>query len=455
MGSHRWGAPGYMKYTVLLMHFIGGPAVCFGISTAIVTFLLRVYVIDLPTFPARDEGFLGTSEISLWEFAAGVLGTSIGLAFGHVFCRCSPGFLDVACIHQTDAVKKTAAIKALPGFILASQKLFVMWEPMYFTRGWCCFELAVFKALKTDGQLALFPLELYMLMTVMALATMVGACFTLLIWLLLPGFLAWLIGMGVNVAIGTTVAASAAQKVKNDRRTLVEQLETFSIETSQIAVESDRVLILEEVGRLFEGGIDAFNNTVREEVRKEVVDTFFAQRAMISYQLACIPFFPTILMFVSFACSFRQNPWEFHFIIALHAICTQFVIGPCLIAMAMSLGKRWNADSALNDHMEWWGPVVSINRYHVSISLMFWVLGVAGSAGWLFPAMIASGNAFFGLRPWHAIFIEVAFSACYSSRIPYVFGRRKLERSRTTNDESIASTVESITRTSSGTQRAF
>jgi len=373
-------------------------------------------------------GCLGTSEMSLWEFAFGVLGTSIALAFGHIFSRCDFGFLDAVCIHQTDTAKKTAAIKALPGFVIASEKLFVMWEPAYLTRGWCCFEIAVFKALKPDGEFRLFPLELYMLMLLLSVVNTLLICLGLLIWLLVPGASTLTIIFSGGHVFGPMVMAGAAEKAKSDRQKLVEQLETFDIEAAEIHVESDRALILEEVEHLFEDGIPAFNKTVRVNIRKQVVEMFFAQRSLISYPLALIPFVPMTIFWILIAGSFRHSPWEFHAVIALYAICYQFAFAPCVMATILGCSKRWAKDSARRDHMEWWSPLVSIKMHHIAIGFLIGVTYmIIFPVFLLLPATIASGKAFFGLRPWHAVLFEVVHTALWFSRVPSVFKNRKVE----------------------------
>jgi hypothetical protein len=60
--------------------------------------------------------------------------------------RWHPGyvFLDCACINQVDASKKMAGIGNLASFLGSSSTLLVLWDERYFTRLWCCYEIAAF-----------------------------------------------------------------------------------------------------------------------------------------------------------------------------------------------------------------------------------------------------------------------------------------------------------------------
>ena len=48
-----------------------------------------------------------------------------------------------------------------------------------------------------------------------------------------------------------------------DINTLVSQLETFDVGKCNVAVESDRKVILERINELYEGGVPEFNNTLQ------------------------------------------------------------------------------------------------------------------------------------------------------------------------------------------------
>ena len=188
--SHSWGTPGYMKYVALLLHFFGSWVVVLATLLSLGTVLFQAFIFELPIYAVHREDDFGLSaEIRLWEFGAGVLAVGLVLAFGPSFSGGTAGFLDVACIHQTDLQKKVAGIKGLAGFIDMSQSLFIMWDPDYFSRGWCCFEVAAYLALKAESEvhIKLFSLELYLTVAYMFLINVVLTAIEILAIPFMPG----------------------------------------------------------------------------------------------------------------------------------------------------------------------------------------------------------------------------------------------------------------------------
>ncbi|CAE8605173.1 unnamed protein product [Polarella glacialis] len=59
-------------------------------------------------------------------------------------------FLDCLCINQGDAELKQAGIDSIGAYLRNSDSMLVLWAPEYFTRLWCCFELAVFMEKSTN-----------------------------------------------------------------------------------------------------------------------------------------------------------------------------------------------------------------------------------------------------------------------------------------------------------------
>jgi hypothetical protein len=140
--------------------------------------------------------------------------------------------------------KKQQGIQGLPAFILNSQQIFIMWDSMYFTRGWCCFELAVFKALRPDDPIRIFPVELQMVMIFQGLLITLMAYVQLWLSPVFPGVWGWDVTTSTCVFILSVTQASSASKCTADRKELIEQLETFDIEQAKMTVESDRTVIL-------------------------------------------------------------------------------------------------------------------------------------------------------------------------------------------------------------------
>ncbi|CAE8667918.1 unnamed protein product [Polarella glacialis] len=156
--SHSWRTSRRAKYAALLYHTSLFPAVCAGLAAGILAFALQVQGI-LPPFglamrPPPRESLPGSMWCQLmggctffvilvmWarlvELAKSTRGTKVSC------------FLDCLCINQGDAELKQAGIDSIGAYLRNSDSMLVLWAPEYFTRLWCCFELAVFLEKSTN-----------------------------------------------------------------------------------------------------------------------------------------------------------------------------------------------------------------------------------------------------------------------------------------------------------------
>jgi hypothetical protein len=190
--SHSWGSPGYQKYFSLLIYEAGLPAMVAAMVAGLAMLLGQKFGRKLP-FMVVEGAFDPVFEVyelakreqdpaasaccycpptpppppltlpyvlafappryqesQPWEFLCSFL---VGITVFVTYPLYGPVvreklfFLDCMCIHQTDIEKKMAGIKGLGGFVLMSERLYIMWDQDYFSRLWCVYELAVYKAL--------------------------------------------------------------------------------------------------------------------------------------------------------------------------------------------------------------------------------------------------------------------------------------------------------------------
>ncbi|CAE8660090.1 unnamed protein product [Polarella glacialis] len=155
--SHSWRTSRRAKYAALLYYTSLVPAVCAGLAAGILAFALQAYGV-LPPFglKAVSEPLPGSmwclvmggctffAILVMWarfvELAESASGTKVSY------------FLDCLCINQSDAELKQAGIDSIGACLRNSDSMLVLWAPEYFTRLWCCFELAVFMEKSTNAE---------------------------------------------------------------------------------------------------------------------------------------------------------------------------------------------------------------------------------------------------------------------------------------------------------------
>ncbi|CAE8707672.1 unnamed protein product, partial [Polarella glacialis] len=158
--SHSWRTSRWAKYAALLYYTSLVPAVCAGLAAGILAFALQVHGI-LPPFGLIERQDSAAPLPSFWCQVTGgctcfatlvMWARLVELAESTRSTRASY-FLDCLCINQSDAALKQAGIDSIGAYLRNSDSMLVLWSPGYFTRLWCCFELAVFLEKSTNAEL--------------------------------------------------------------------------------------------------------------------------------------------------------------------------------------------------------------------------------------------------------------------------------------------------------------
>jgi len=278
--SHSWGSPGYQKWFSLLIYECGKPAVLSAMIAGFIVLLFQIYVYKLPYMVvegAFNPIFEVYQESQPWEFLVSfACGVSVLLFYPVLALRKKLFFLDCMVIHQTDMELKMAGIKALGGFVVISKSLYVMWDSEYFSRLWCVYELAVFRAIHSKPGAR--SIQLLPLRTSVAVLILIPAFFAgfLLYIILFPTVAPWGIYTfyAAAMAASTVVFGGAAivgydfadQLVKLD-----EQLSSFDVSNAECFAPEDRAEILEKIKGMYAGGLEEFNDAVRNELRDDVL----------------------------------------------------------------------------------------------------------------------------------------------------------------------------------------
>jgi len=191
-------------------------------------------------------------------------------------------YLDKLCVHQFDDKLKLEGISALGDGLQVSRRLTILWSGDYFTRLWCIFEIAVFVAsLKGDAAnrriefqpLWLPPFLLGLLacnvLVVLGSAMLEGSpVFSALMFALGP-----YAGIGAFWVIANTVPALFICFLMRRKslavQSMLEGLLSFELDNTKATVESDRLLVYEQIRVLF-GSTEEFEEYVRTEFHEAV-----------------------------------------------------------------------------------------------------------------------------------------------------------------------------------------
>eukprot|EP00747_Dinoflagellata_sp_TGD_P202115 gnl/TRDRNA2_/TRDRNA2_75602_c0_seq2.p1 gnl/TRDRNA2_/TRDRNA2_75602_c0~~gnl/TRDRNA2_/TRDRNA2_75602_c0_seq2.p1 ORF type:complete len:690 (+),score=42.05 gnl/TRDRNA2_/TRDRNA2_75602_c0_seq2:3-2072(+) len=277
--SHSWGASPLLKSLTLLVYYNGVPAGLFSILGAYVTCILTILGI-LPEL-RPSWAWVGCS---VWSQGCGFVVFWITLFLWQPRRRI---FLDKVCIQQNDERKKAQAIESIGGILKNTNCLLLLWDPTYFTRIWCVFELAAFAILRAllvkQGGVAAKRLLMRPIF-VGAIVTTALVC----VWsgILIGNFL---LPVGINLVYVTLSAVAgffpfctAMHALRGHVRNcnmLRGQMETFSFAKAQcfccdvkhrhpdtgLTIPCDRQLVRSAILAWF-GGEDEFNLFVRTEL---------------------------------------------------------------------------------------------------------------------------------------------------------------------------------------------
>ncbi|CAE7643322.1 unnamed protein product [Symbiodinium necroappetens] len=246
-------------------------------------------------------------------------------------------FLDKLCISQDDAVLKQKGILGLAAFLDRSKKLTILWSPRYFSRLWCCYELATFLRHSTRQSIEIMPTKLAVLffglfcstqfislLYVLAAAVlanqavgqsqriveMVTITSITSIAFLLPAVLCLHAGIGVAGSMGELENQLRAFRIQNCR--------CFCCSVDHIHPETkaplpcDRELILEAVKKWYFEDISSpqekasdephwekFNQTAQQELLPLVLDSVGTGLCMSYFSaLVCAASLPTLVFWL-------------------------------------------------------------------------------------------------------------------------------------------------------------
>eukprot|EP00438_Fugacium_kawagutii_P022935 Skav226772 [mRNA] locus=scaffold8:225184:226572:- [translate_table: standard] len=183
--------------------------------------------------------------------------------FGHV-CSKRSFWFDSVCVNQSNLFVKSQALRAIPAFIAQSNTMLILWDETIFERLWCNYELAIHaKTCLSPGAFKVVPIW-ESLWTLAWLA----------IWPIFYCFVFWYNEVPtLDTTSRTSIVVSASkgyflqpfacltasvpvswfcfQKLKL-HKLMLDQMSQFDLRNAKCSLETDRVVLTEQVVSLFE-----------------------------------------------------------------------------------------------------------------------------------------------------------------------------------------------------------
>lgn len=286
--SHSWRASRHAKYLTLWVFFRLPTAVVGAVTFGTIAFVLTATRVLPATHTAQGRwpdtrGDLET-ESSMWCQAFSVIGLVLALmaqefAEWHNLVRGSTCFLDKLCIHQCDTELKSRGIRSIGLFVCRSRYMLILWSPEYFTRLWCCFEVAAFQQGEREaGGKSRRPSIIFRPLVLGPAVVTLGIClFLVFLWqrFALVARSSTSIAKAVvigSLALTSSITAPVLFPYTRSRQDLFHQLKTFSFADAQCFDPADRALITRLLQRWHatagdEGAaVAAFEQEVREDI---------------------------------------------------------------------------------------------------------------------------------------------------------------------------------------------
>jgi len=405
--SHSWKSSGYQKYISLLLHFLGPAAGCIAVLLAFAVYVFQKFH-PLPYLCTRhDEWFGYDFHFSYWELGIAILSGYLTLFWGRVFLK-KAGFLDGACIHQTDPELRSLGVRCLPGFLMASKNLIVMWDGFFLTRGWCCFEIATFRAKNPKGAIKLISIGLQTMMFHCHIYYLFCYVSFLLVWPWVPGVMGFF-GAGLLAMFPVyTYCAYGGEDYFRTRALLEKQLAEFEFKNAEMQEESDKIEVLSQIDHMFAGGVAEFDRFMETEIREAVVAQFVQQLSPVPFSNAFVCTFPAVPFFLSGG----SSQWGDHIDLEYSVSYLFFTIGfglavfPMVTVYILWLGGKYAAKDSLREDS------TGIHRRHVIIGLLGSVINAVFCAvGYQFVCgMAALSIQYPGASRWHGLFLSAVLN---------------------------------------------
>lgn len=334
--SHTWATPGWQKYIVLTIRTNGAFGTLAGLLSLIVLVSLKlcnVYPAPSNSTTVSVQGWTGEvpNSVPLCLFCAPAM--ALSATFGRNLLPSAmrsrrTAFLDVTCIHQCDQHMMKQGIYGLAAFLKASRELLILWSPPYFSRLWCIYEVAAFRALHMSSSgddqtcvdhdksvVSFCPLFVHLTLIVAYLGwwiffILVAVTFRVQDWQLdlVSSILLWFFFYCGGV-VAWSFGIHKLREFFRHKKDLFNQLQQFDMNNAGCREERDRKYIHAAVLKWFESQ-ETFNMYVRNEMYKDLFCQNYAEYSFFQVFAALFPVFCYVVETVSGFAKVSEMPAE-------------------------------------------------------------------------------------------------------------------------------------------------
>eukprot|EP00929_Paragymnodinium_shiwhaense_P079655 TRINITY_DN41527_c0_g2_i2.p1 TRINITY_DN41527_c0_g2~~TRINITY_DN41527_c0_g2_i2.p1 ORF type:complete len:577 (-),score=51.83 TRINITY_DN41527_c0_g2_i2:317-1987(-) len=283
--SHRWKASGLQKYMAVLFEFYALQASAIAL---VASALCRVAcelggVYDADTTLTLEWTIVPpfTERYSFLCMIVGQVALFLAFVLLPLFDRRTV-FVDYLSIDQGSEESRHSGAMDIANYLYSSRKLVLLWEPGYFTRMWCSFEVATFMAVVRDHCEGDKDITQY----VTAVPLLIPTAAYVVQFALYCAFVSLAINWSEASSIGEVLLpcftfnfpchaclSFVAIRYSRNRETLMKQMAEYDVVNADCREAVDRSWILESI-ELRYGSLDAFNLSLQRTVKAACKELF-------------------------------------------------------------------------------------------------------------------------------------------------------------------------------------
>eukprot|EP00438_Fugacium_kawagutii_P027507 Skav202181 [mRNA] locus=scaffold1204:102201:103826:+ [translate_table: standard] len=258
--SHSWACRDFLKLLAICHHFNFHLA----FASSVIASLLAAVILVLCAGSLTRVAEMDRNLVCICMVYCPLCVFLGSYFFGHTACANKSFWFDRVCVPENNALATVQTLRTIPAFIAQSTQMLVLWDDSIFDRLWCNYELAVH--IKTSGSSDTFKFVPIWepLGTLIWLGIWFVTMFGLSSWPELPDFdqdsemsllafywNAYLPSPVFFLVIAPPCSWLCFQKLRR-HKLMLDQISRFDIRNAKCTLETDRVIIMDNVVDLFD-----------------------------------------------------------------------------------------------------------------------------------------------------------------------------------------------------------